>query len=1070
MRVLTLIFCLLVFGLSAQRLTAPKIINFEPKVYDAHAQSFAITQDKRGLIYVANLDGLLEYDGASWRKIQPKSHAPVFSIAIDENDNMFVGGLNEIGFLRVENTAYTYESLVHHLPDSLKEFGYVLQTIVQNDKIYYNGSAYIYQWDGTTVTPIQSPAEDIKIIKVGKEIWCSSRTGGLYKLEDQQFKLMPHAGFFEEKNIVGIEAFLKNKWLISTRQGGVYIYDTDEDHMVVPFAERYFPLLERATPYGMIKLSNGNFLINTLNNGLFEFNSTQELKNHIKRSHGLQNEKIAGVFEDEHNQIWCATFNGISLIDLSSDISFAYEGDQYFGPIQDIDRLGSELFLATVGGLFVADLSDSIPSFKQIEEITSECFDLNPFGNSMLICSNVIHQYVNNKLVKVSDMRARTAHHLSNNPNRIIAGGVGGVGIYEHNVNNNTWSEVLRYKDFPTEIYDIDQISNSHEFWAVTLTHGLYKLRFNEDFSKMTYKHIEDTAFNSSGQISMINYGGKTLFSHNQKLFQYDPSSGKFEQSNYLKALGGRNLYKFRTRDDHIWMTNGSWASHFFDNYLDTITFRNLDIGDVPAIFPDKHGSCWLGGTNALVYYENTENNKAEQFHCNIRRIIQGDSTIFNGMFTNGDAWSFNQTEVPSFNFKFNSLEFYFSSTWYIDDNIDYSYQLEGYDPAFSKWSSEIKKEYTNLPSGSYEFKVKAKNKHGEESTVATYKFVILPPWYQTWWAYTIFVIIGVLLIGLVVFWYSRKLRREKITLEKIVQERTAELDIKNRRLEENNNEIRVQKALVDEKNKDITDSILYAQKIQSAILTSKTYLDKIFTDHFLIYRPKDILSGDFYWAYHLQKDGQDKLIWLAADCTGHGVPGSLMSMLGHSFINESVIENGESDPGKILEFLREHIINTLSSDNAAITRDGMDIAICVYDKTTQELTYSGAKNPLWIVRGEGEPADNYHRKIMGDQHVLYEWRGDSQPVGYSEVQKPFNVTTIRLEKNDLILTFTDGFADQFGGKKNKKMQQKNFKNQLLKHADKSPLEIGEALEDFFINWMGNETQIDDVCVFGVRV
>ncbi len=255
------------------------------------------------------------------------------------------------------------------------------------------------------------------------------------------------------------------------------------------------------------------------------------------------------------------------------------------------------------------------------------------------------------------------------------------------------------------------------------------------------------------------------------------------------------------------------------------------------------------------------------------------------------------------------------------------------------------------------------------------------------------------------------------------------------------------QKVIIEEKNKEITDSINYAKRIQGAILPSIKTIKEHLPHSFILYQPKDIVAGDFYWLEH--KDG--KVLFAAADCTGHGVPGAMVSVVCNNGLNRSVREHGLTEPGKILDKTREIIIAEFEKSEEEV-KDGMDIALCSLDGN--KLQYAGANNPLWIIRN-GE---------------ILEIKADKQPIGKYAANNPYTTHSIELEKGDSIYIFTDGYVDQFGGEKSKKYKAANFKKLLLSVQEKSMEEQKIIIDKTFKDWKGNLEQIDDVCVMGVRV
>ena len=253
----------------------------------------------------------------------------------------------------------------------------------------------------------------------------------------------------------------------------------------------------------------------------------------------------------------------------------------------------------------------------------------------------------------------------------------------------------------------------------------------------------------------------------------------------------------------------------------------------------------------------------------------------------------------------------------------------------------------------------------------------------------------------------------------------------------------------LDEKNKEITDSIKYAKRIQAAILPTDKRFNESLKDAFILYKPKDIVAGDFYWL----QENKEHILIAAADCTGHGVPGALVSVVCNNALNRSVREFGLSDPGKILDKTREIVIAEFEKSDENV-KDGMDISLCSLSLSTRTLNWAGANNPLWIMRN----------------NELIEYKANKQPIGKFDNPHPYTTHSVSLESGDIIYIFTDGFIDQFGGEKGKKLKTKGFET-LLQSIHELPMTIQKAkLDEAFENWRGTLEQIDDVCVIGVRV
>lgn len=270
--------------------------------------------------------------------------------------------------------------------------------------------------------------------------------------------------------------------------------------------------------------------------------------------------------------------------------------------------------------------------------------------------------------------------------------------------------------------------------------------------------------------------------------------------------------------------------------------------------------------------------------------------------------------------------------------------------------------------------------------------------------------------------------------------------------LETRNTLIQHQKELVEEKNKEITDSINYANRIQQALLTGEHYFTEHLGDFFILHQPKDIVSGDFYWALH----HHGRFYIATADCTGHGVPGAFMSMLNISYLNEAIVAKNISEPDNILNEVRREVIHALNPHGTTTSsKDGMDCTLCAFDLPAFTVSYAAANNPLWICRNQ----------------VITEYQADKMPVGrHDKEDTPFSRHVVQLHKGDIVYTFTDGFADQFGGPKGKKFKYKQLKDTLQQVSALPMAEQKRRLEEVFTQWKGGLEQVDDICIIGIKV
>jgi serine phosphatase RsbU (regulator of sigma subunit) len=313
-----------------------------------------------------------------------------------------------------------------------------------------------------------------------------------------------------------------------------------------------------------------------------------------------------------------------------------------------------------------------------------------------------------------------------------------------------------------------------------------------------------------------------------------------------------------------------------------------------------------------------------------------------------------------------------------------------------------------------------------------------------------VYLVAGIIITGillLVVFLFFRANRNK--------QKSNLKLQALNNRLEIVNADIERQKLVVEEKNKEITDSINYAKRIQTALLPSEESIAALFNQYFILYRPKDIVAGDFYWMEAIEK-GNSKIILLAvADCTGHGVPGAIVSVICHNALNRCVREFEITDPGELLNKTRELVVAEFEKSHQDV-KDGMDISLLKFEFLSNKIDncqWAGANNPVWILRNQ----------------QLLEIKGDKQPIGKYANSSSFTTHTINISDNDHLYLFSDGFADQFGGEHNKKIKSSVFKKLIIDTGLESLALQKEHLIDYFVKWQGAHEQNDDVCIIGIK-
>ncbi len=719
---------------------------------------------------------------------------------------------------------------------------------------------------------------------------------------------------------------------------------------------------------------------------------------------GLPDNDVSALFLDSKQRIWCGTINNLMykdksrfhILDESKGFPVNVNPHSFAEDKKGNIYIGSNLGLWYFNGSFVEPLL-----FNGDDTLARVFFSLLYNDDNTLWCATDSGLIIleNGKIITPEGMDQFSScrvNDLEKLGDRIYAAMECGISVFDMDGN---FLSTYTMDDSLSSNVCLDLTSDFQGNLWVATDHGLSKITFGKD------PKIEKFG-TENGLVSNTTYFVE--FSDSCYLW-----IGTERGLQRLDIIGGDTKYY-------------GYNDGFFP--LET---------NARAVIRGKEGDLWIGTMAGLVHYL-PEYDKID---------LNPPALILKPPLVDGEPYISEpgQSEViPVFPYNKNSLEFVFTGIHTtIPEKNRFSYYLEGFDDTWSPPGSDRSASYKKLPSGNYVFKVKAFNLDGVPTDEdASFTFSIKPPFWRTIWFILFEILAGLGLIYGITKYRERQLVREKRILETKVRERTREI-------EDQKVEIEAQRDDIVGKNKEITDSIHYARRIQHAVLPGKLTIEKVLPEHFIFFRPRDIVSGDFYWV----EQKNDRVIVCAADCTGHGVPGAFMSMLGLTFLNEIVNKDEILKASEILDRLRNYIINAMSHTDSQ-TMDGMDISLVVLDRQLNIMEYSGAYNPLIMIR-DGE---------------IIEYKADKMPVGkhVGEV-RPFSNHRIQLQNGDVFYLFSDGFPDQFGGENGGKYKSRPFR-QLLQTISTEPMEMQhELLEKELLEWMKDVDQVDDILVMGIR-
>lgn len=1060
--------------------------NYSAKTYKAAPQNWALLQDKRGVLYVGNNEGILEYDGVSWRLIKVANETNVRSLCMDENGRIFVGASGEIGYLESDPAgSMKYRSLISFIDKNDADFNDVWSAISAKDGVYFQTDNKIFRWNGRSMKAWNAEKSFHRIFNVNEHIFVRQREIGLMVLQNEQLIPVKGGEAFAEEGIyamTSLEDGDSENILICTKKKGLYTLkylrnsgENGQPALVLrPFKTQIDPFLLENISYHLLK-SKSLYSVATVTNGAAVLDSSGNFSQMLNKQTGLQDETIYSQLVDASDNLWLATSNGLSKVNVHSPVTSFSDKNGLTGHVLDIVRHNKTLFVATNHGvsyLQPGSVSKGLvftpASFQSIGSVQEECWDLLSFkaGNYSTLLGvssgnifSLDNQMNSKEILKCKPWRIYQSNF---DPARVFIGLENGLtSIYW---DGSKWQEEASLPELSESVHSIAEDKDGNVWLGHT--NGVIRVSFKEN-TKIPRKALNPGSYSvnkydkSSGPFEhtaeVASIRGEVLFGTTNGIYNF--SNNTFSSENTFGSFFSNtscqiHRMSYDSSSGHIWL-----ETHLPDKYKFEFGYLKKESGGsyswnitkflpysdeiIHAVYHDGDGITWFGGSEGLFRYDAKKDIQQDKdYHTLIRKVTIGmDSAIFNGTFfdsLNTGSLIQNANLKPVLPFSNNSIIIEFSSLDLTNERaVRYQYFLEGFDKGWSNWKNETKAVYTNLPEGKHIFHVRSKNKFNRESTEAVYEFTILPPWYRTWWAYVLYVLASIGFVWGVVTYSSRGLKA-------IIKERTSEI-VK-------------QKEVIEYKNRNITDSINYAKRIQEAILPSKELMRSRFPESFILYRPKDIVAGDFYW--FAEKEG--KFIVAACDCTGHGVPGAFMSLISYSLLNEVLLEKHFANPGDALDTMKKGIIKSLGqTGQEGEQKDGMDMSLVSLEvqmegsKATNKLSFAGANNPLYLLR-KGE---------------LIELAADKMPIGiYLGIEKNFTNKEMTLEQGDTLYLFSDGYADQFGGAQGKKFTKKRYKELLLSIQHEPMSRQRDILERTMDQWLGEQQQIDDVLVIGIRI
>ncbi|UIR54688.1 transcriptional regulator [Sphingobacterium sp. SRCM116780] len=814
--------CPFAYSQQISSLEQPWIQQYSKFSYKAGNQNWGLAVHPNGFIYVANTEGLLEFDGQSWKLFPLPNKGIIRSVAIATDGKIYTGGYAEFGYWERNGIGpLSYHSLSQEQRNSTLQQDEIWKIIIQKDQILFQSFARIYRLKNKKVTTLLGNGQPFLFIHhANDKVFIEKIPDGLFELQGDQFIPVQGKELLANQHILSILPESKNSYIIATAKNGLYKYQDG-----IGISRWNIPannLLSTSQVNNGVLLFNNYYAYGTILSGLIIINKQGDIIQHLNKQNGLQNNTVLSLIQDRQQQIWTGLDNGIDRIDIQSPLYYYTDVNGSLGTIYTAKVFENKLYVGTNQGLFYSDWSPDMKNnklrFQFVPNSQGQVWDLSII-NQQLICGHNDGTFrVNgNQLDKISDITGGwVLKQIPNHANLFIQANYTGISFFQKAGNGLVFKN--RIKSLTKPITHLEYKGGT-EFWA-TGFEGLQLLQFDPSYTQVVKNRLY-TKTNAPGlqkNTHVFKLNQTFVFTSDLGLFRYDELSDKFQPYSFLNEKLGSfasssKIIPAQEQNSYWFMNKGKLAYVQFQDQakisIDTSSLRVLNhrmINDyefVTAVAPSLY---LISLDNGFALYNNK--NKIPAFSKGQKPIIRELLNISQSpVAINVDKDGL--IEIP---FRDNNIRIHYAMPWFSSTPIEFQYYLEGHSNDWSAWTEDFQKEFTNLQPQQYTFHVRARLPNGQITEQTDLTFTILSPWYQTWWAYLLY--IGLFFIAL--YYFQKKYQQKLKSHQNLIQRKLAEEQSKLIEQEVKENEKRIvelkneqlEKEL-DNKNRELANSAM---------------------------------------------------------------------------------------------------------------------------------------------------------------------------------------------------------------------------------------------------------------------
>ena len=757
---------------------------FMPSEYGAHSQNWALLEDETGLMYIGNGNGLLEYDGVEWKLIDVAGGQVALSLALGTDNRIFVGSVNDFGEIRADSLGNSvYKSMLPRVPSEHRGFEDVWETVAASDGVFFRTRSAIFHLDRQDSLHIFEPEERFeRIHTVGDEVYSVDLNIGLKRFNGNGFELVSGGELFNNLAIWYMNRQPNGTIFIVTREG-TYTYN---DNIFEPFDTEAAPLLEELSVYNSTEIEGLGYAHATIRGGVlvtdYQGNILRRFDDQIK----LPTNQTTNVLTDRFNNLWISTTNGLARIEISSPLTYFNRTHGVSSAVQGIERYNGRLIISSSSSInFMQEsAAQTEPArFTNLPGTTNNHRGFLSTENGLLLTSSsgLLQVTENSATPVIPDLEAISVARSDFDPNIILLGHIDGLALVTFR--DGEWIKLAEVEGVSEQAFGVIQ-DRQGVIWIGTDFQGLIRVEMDgfDDEQPRIDRFDIDEHFNSVA-IQVVTVDGDAVFLTNSGMYKpsdpWDPHNPFTpELSTLTEETEGYISFArlVKGHDGRFWAATGLGNGYVknLNNPPDSL-FQGA-LGRIPdsstqVIFPEEDGIIWFGDQNGLIRFNSlSDYPDGIEFDALVRTVTSGDELLFGG----NPGYGFNPAILT---YQQNDIRFRFGTNFFEDvQNIQFQVKLAGFDEDWSAWSSETFRDYTNLPHGNFTMQVRAMNTYGRISSVGEYSFSILPPWWLTWWAISLYLILGAGFIYGIDRYRHRKMRKREAELETIVNVRTEEL------------------------------------------------------------------------------------------------------------------------------------------------------------------------------------------------------------------------------------------------------------------------------------------------------